>query len=571
MSSHVLGVNLTRTSTGIGLDDGAAALLRDGVPVAAIAEERLTRRKHSGGVRQAVGYCLVETGIGIDAVDAVAVSICCELTPSPRWAASALRREGVQVRDDQVVVVPSHHLSHAASAFLPSPFREAVTVVADNEGNILGPRLHSDYWRNALERTTVWDCRDDGRLRLEPVGRHGDGPDELSLGSAYGYFTRWLGFPSYHDAGQTMALAAYGTGKWTDAELFTWRDGRLVCRMPQRHRAKTEAVSDWLHEQVGISVPPRTPGAALDVTHHEVAALAQAALENALLRLIGDAVERTGLRSVCLAGGVALNCVANHRIARELDLDGLFVQPAASDVGQALGNALWAHRRLGGGERWTMTSSALGRAYTTAEIDAALAPWSDRVRVTRPDDTVAEAAARIADGQVVGWFDGGSEYGIRALGQRSLLADPRRADTKPRLDAEVKRREAFRPYAPSVTAGAAGDWFDVRPAEAAAAGPATFMLQAVRVLPERRERIPAVVHADGTARVHVVRPEIQPRYHALIERFAAFTGVPVLLNTSFNAAGNPIVETPADAVAEFLKLGLDALVFEDRVVTRAAN
>ncbi|MEY9967542.1 carbamoyltransferase [Streptacidiphilus sp. MAP12-16] len=570
---YTLGLNLTRTATGIYLHDGAAALLLNGVPIAAVAEERLTRRKHCGGVANAARYCLSAAGIDLAEVDAVAVSICCEVSPSPRWAAQALRRQGLAVRDDQVVVVPSHHLSHAASAFLASPFPEAITVVADNEGNILGPRRRRDYWLNALERTTVWACRDDGESppELKRIASHGDSPDVLSLGAAYGYFTRWLGYSSYHDAGQTMALAAYGSGKWAETDLFDWQDGRLVCRLPQQHQNKNEATAAWLRSELGVTAAAREPGSPLDEVHFEVAALAQAALERALLRLVGDAVERTGIRSVCLAGGVALNCVANHRITRELGLDALFVQPAASDVGQALGNALWAHRfHLDGPRSWSMTSSALGRTYTAAEVAAALAARGDQVRIEHANDDLAEAALRLASGQVIGWFTGGSEYGVRALGHRSILADPRRADTKVRLDTEIKQREPFRPYAPSVTSRTAADWFDLRPSEQVPGAPAGFMLQATAALPGQRERIPAVVHADGSARVHVVRPETNPRYHALIERFADLSGVPVLLNTSFNAAGNPIVETPADAVAEFLALGLDALVFDGLVVTRTS-
>lgn len=571
---YVLGLNLTRTATGIDLYDGAAALLRDGVPVAAVAEERLTRRKHCGGVALAVRYCLEEAAISLEEVAALAVSICCEVVPSPRWAAQALRRQGLPVRDGQIVVIPSHHLAHAASAFLASPFDEAVTVVADNEGNILGPRRQRDYWRNALERTTVWACRDDGAqpLALSRIASHGDGPDELSLGAAYGYLTRWLGFSSYHDAGQTMALAAFASGKWAETDLFIWQDDRLRCTLPQHHGAKTEAAAAWLRDEAGVTAPARAPGSLLEEVHYEVAALAQTSLERALLRLVGDAVERTGIRTVCLAGGVALNCVANHRIASELGLDALFVQPAASDVGQALGNALWAYRcHLGGTGRWTMTSAALGRGYSQTESAAALVPYADQLTIEPTGDSLGEAAERLAAGQVIGWFTGGSEYGVRALGQRSILADPRSSSTKSRLDERIKLREAFRPYAPSVTAEAAPDWFDLRGADLTPAAPTAFMAQAVTVQPARRDRIPAVVHVDGTARVHVVHKQTHPRYHALIERFAELTGVPVLLNTSFNAAGNPIVESPADAVAEFLALGLDALVLDGLVVTRATT
>ncbi|MGE7433982.1 carbamoyltransferase family protein [Kitasatospora sp. NPDC001175] len=566
----ILGVNLTRTSTGVDLYDGAAVLLRSGVPVAAIAEERLTRAKHCGSVRLASRYCLDAAGTDIRSVDQVAVSICCDVPPSADWAAQELRNQGLDVRDDQIVVVPSHHLSHAASAFLASPFQHAITVVADNEGNILSPRTRQNYWLNRLERTSVWLCRGGPDNRFQQIASHGDGPNEISLGGAYNYITKWLGFSSYHDAGQTMALAAHSTGKWEGIELFTWDEERLRCRLPQRHHAKRQAVAEWLAAEVGIPYDEgRDPGGPITNLHHEVAGLVQSALERALIDLVRRSVEATGIRTVCLAGGTALNCVANHRIACELGLEGLFVQPAASDVGQALGNALWTwHCHLGKPRLWNMCSTELGRWYSAAEVRRAVSGFGARVRVEPCADLPGAAAAMLAEGQIIGWHQGGSEYGIRALGHRSILGDPRRPETKARLDLDIKCREPFRPYAPSVTAGAASDWFDLLPSELAPGAPASFMLQATRVRPAVRQRIPAVVHVDGSARVHVVRPETNPGYHALLQRFGLLTGVPVLLNTSFNAAGNPIVETPADAIAEFLDMGLDALVLDDLLITR---
>ncbi|WP_344627678.1 carbamoyltransferase C-terminal domain-containing protein [Kitasatospora arboriphila] len=215
-----------------------------------------------------------------------------------------------------------------------------------------------------------------------------------------------------------------------------------------------------------------------------------------------------------------------------------------------------------------MRTAELGRRYSTAEVRGAVGDFGARIRIEPAADLVGDVAARLARGQIIGWYWGGSEYGIRALGHRSILGDPRRPETKVRLDRDIKCREPFRPYAPSVTAEAAPDWFDLVPRELAPGAPTTFMLQATRVRPASRQHIPAVVHVDGSARVHVVRQEANPGYHALLQRFGALTGVPVLLNTSFNAAGNPIVETPADAIAEFLDMGLDALVLDDLLITR---
>lgn len=571
---NILGLNLTTTSTGLRLDDGSAVLLQNGVPVVAIAEERLNRSKHSGGVAASVRYCLDTVGAELDDVDVIAVTSCCDTPPTPEGAACALANEGLTVSPERIAACPSHHLAHAASAFFASGFETAVVVVADNEGNILGRRTGADYWQNSLERTSTWRCRI-GWNRHAPamdlLERHGDRPGELSLGAAYNYFTKWLGLRSYHEAGQTMALAAYATGLFPPGRLFQWHDDRLVCTLEQDHEDKPAAVRRWFQGVHGVDIGPgRSPSWDADDMQREVAGLAQAELEAALVQTVRRAVETTGVTKVCLAGGVALNCVANTRILRDLALDDLFVQPASSDVGQSLGVALWAqHCRQRSAGAWRMTHAGLGRSWPDHQVRSAVEPlrpagWTAR----RSVDAAADAAELLARGAIVGWHQGGAEYGPRALGQRSILADPRDPATKPRLDHEIKRRAPYRPYAPSVLAEQASEWFDVRDGENVPGSPLDFMLLAVDVRHERRCLVPAVVHVDGTARVHLVRHTTNPRFHRLIRWFTELTGVPLVLNTSFNPAGSPIVETPQDSVDGFLTMGLDVLVIEDWIVTR---
>lgn len=591
-SRYVLGLNLTRTRDGIALDDGAAALLDHGAAAVAVAQERLTRRKHAGGVADAVRYCLASQRLDLDQVDLVAVSSCCDVPPDPGFALDALDSEGLAVRKEQLRVVPSHHLSHAASAYYPSGFGEALVIVADNEGNIIGEPLHPGYWHNRLERTSVYAGRGD---RLELLRRYGDQPGALSLGAAYNHFTKWLGFPSYHDAGKVMALAAYGHGRFSGVEVFSTAGNDLACLLPPvqapgphpgafEHPAGPpdefdleaarllhgESVRRLLAEQAGTDIgPARNACREPDEMQQEVAWLIQAELERALAEIVRRAVAGTGIRRVCLAGGVALNCVGNTVIAGLPEVDELFVQPAASDVGQALGNALWSYwQEEEEPRRWTMRSCSLGRPYTRADVQTALEPWHERVIVDEPGDTAAAAARLIADGHIIGWFDGGSEYGLRGLGRRSVLGDPRTADTKTRLDTVIKRREAFRPYAPSVLAEEAGTWFAIDGGfEKTARQPMNCMFVAPGIRPERRSLIPAVTFIDGTARLQTVSRTENPRYHALIRCFQDLTGVPLVLNTSFNAGGDPVVETPQDAIHGMFKMGLDAMILGDLLIT----
>ncbi len=582
MPTTILGVNLARTSIGIDLDDGAATLLEDGHVTVAIAEERLTRRKHAGGFANAARYCLAARGLALADIDTVAVSICCDHAPEPEFARHQLASEGLAVEENQLVVVPSHHLSHAASAFYPSHFEEAVVIVADNEGTIIGDRLDPRYWLNRLERTSIYIGRG---TDLHLLRRYADQPGQLGFGAAYNHFTKWLGLRNHHNAGQTMALAAYGTGRFDGATVFSpARDGFRCHLEPPALTAsghvdshgpidefdleaaallQTEAVRDLVLAQSGIDIGPghnscQDPTAA----QFEVAQLIQSELQQGLSELVRSVVAETGIHRVCLAGGVALNCVANTVIAELDEVHELFIQPAASDVGQALGNALWAyswapaHTR-----RWGMSTCSLGRTYTDSEITAAITRWGDRVTSEQVTNAGEAGARLLAEQAIIGWFDGGSEFGPRGLGRRSVLADPRDPTAKHRLDSVHKLRAPFRPYAPSVLAEEVPAWFDIdhdfsRTASQAMAS----MLVAPHIRSDKRHLVPAVAFVDGTARLQAVTELENPHFHELIRAFAAATGVPMVLNTSFNASGDPIIETPDDAIESMLKMRLDVLI-----------
>jgi carbamoyltransferase len=421
-----------------------------------------------------------------------------------------------------------HHLAHAASAFLPSPFGEAAVLTLDGRG----------------ERATTAHFVGRGS-DLTPL-REVDMPH--SLGLLYEQVTGHLGFLRASDEYKVMALASYGRPRYAD-------EFRRMVRLTDDGGYAIQAAD---LAQLG---PPRPRGAALEERHFDVARSLQLVLEEAALELTRWLHAKTGQRSLCMAGGVALNCVMNARIRDEGPFERVWVQPAAGDAGTALGAALWvdAQARGAGAERaYEMTHAFLGPAYPDAEIASFLA-WSKlrHRRLARPAEEAAELLAR---GCVLGWFQGRMEFGPRALGGRSILASPLDAGVQARLN-EIKDREDFRPVAPVVLEEAAEEWF-------APGGVSPFMLFVSRVRPEKADRIPAVRHVDGTARIQTIRRDQNPAYYDLLRAFGDRTGVPVLVNTSFNTRGRPIVCRPRDAVEAFWSSPLDALVMGSFLVEK---
>jgi carbamoyltransferase len=553
---RILGVNCFSHDT-------AACLLEDGRLVALAEEERFNRERHTKRFPdQAIGFCLGLAGIGIGQVDVVAFAHRPGLDLA-RGVADALARrapkrlavqayvDGNLLRKEAMfrarwryrgrIAHVGHHDAHAASAFFPSPFERAAVLTLDRGGDFLsttlqvgtGPRLE----------------------RLAQVR------NPHSLGEVYSALTWYLGFEPNADEGKTMGLAPYGTDKLASelADLVqSTPDGlfRVNLAWFAYHRE-----GGWLSraflERYG---PPRAPESAITDQHQDLAFAVQDLLEETALRVARTLRERSGLADLCLAGGVALNSVMNSRLLGEAGFERIFIQPAASDAGNALGAALWVwHQQLGRPRGEPMTHAFHGADWTEAEQAAALAGHGLQVR--QVTDPAAEAARLLAEGRIVGWFQGRAEVGPRALGARSILADPRRAETKDIVNARVKRREAFRPFAPSVLDEQGPDWFENY-------APNPFMLLVQPVRADRRDRIPAVTHVDGTARLQSVTAAEHPLYHRLISRFAAHTGVPVVLNTSFNLRGEPIVHRPAEAVADFLRSDIDALFLGNLQATK---
>ncbi|NUW38688.1 carbamoyltransferase family protein [Nonomuraea rhodomycinica] len=520
--------------------DGGCAIIH-GEKVVAIAEERINRTRYSGGWQAALAYCLEAMDVRLSDADAVVFS--CVGPRLPAGFTGGLDRYGV---DPKRIHTVDHHLAHAYSAFCTSGFDDALIVVADGAGN---------------DRDTESCYLADGSGIEKVGGNRSERPRAGGIGATYEAFTNYLGFHE-QEAGKTMALAAFGDVDAYKVPLFELIGTQVEGVLEKTHeRGLAEFAS-----AAGLSLGP--PHMIDDQPSMDLAAWVQAATEDILVRLVAELMSLHGRRRVCLAGGVAMNCVANHVVRRRTGAD-VYVVPPASDRGQALGNAFYGmHRLTGTMPRHKLEADSFGRSYSSAEILLALRrhPRSmlaerhprRRFSYERVSDPAATAAELIADGKLIGWFQGGSELGARALGQRSILADPRRVETRDALNGRIKHREWFRPFAPAVTVEHVADWFEID-------HESPFMLSAVPVLPQRRERLAGVTHVDGSARVQTVRADAHPTFHRLISRFGRLTGVPVVLNTSFNDR-EPIVETPAHAVTTFGSSSLDAMVIGEYLV-----
>lgn len=568
--------------------DASACLLRDGEIVAAAEEERFRRIKHWAGLpTRAVHSCLQEVGIRLRDVDHLAinsdpranlwrrVAYAALQCPDPRLVLARLgnqrRRATIAAQlsealDDEFVGTThrvEHHLAHAASSFLVSPFPRAVVVSLDGFGDFC---------------SAAWGLGENGRLRL-------DGRIHFphSLGVFYQAITQYLGFPHYGDEYKLMGLAPYGAPRHLDAmravaPLDAHGGFALDLRFFRHHREKIDYVWDGGAPQVGalysdalVSLlgPARGPGAHLEARHLDIARSAQTHYEDACLNLLSTLHARYGEDALALAGGCAMNSAANGQITRRTPFRAVYIPPAAGDAGGAAGAALIAWSRVIGHARrpLTMERADLGPAADQNEIAALLAARrADLARFTvvhlqSADALYAHVAQRLAAGAVVGWFQGRMEWGPRALGNRSILGDPRRPDMKDILNAKIKRRESFRPFAPSVMAEHVETWF-----EDGADNP--FMARVGRLRESKRSLVPAIVHVDGTSRLQTVAAGQNPRFHGLISAFHALTATPMVLNTSFNES-EPIVRAPQEALDCFLRNGMDLLALGDVIIERS--
>ncbi|MSR75034.1 MAG: hypothetical protein EXS14_06165 [Planctomycetes bacterium] len=550
--------------------DSAAVLIEDHRIVAAAAEERFVRRKHTAEFpKEAIAWALESTGTSLAAVDHVVFyekpfqkfdrilttalaswprSYFFFLKSMPQWLVRKLHtarqiRKGLG--QDRSVLFASHHLSHAASAFFPSPFEEAAIITADG----VGEWATTSFGRGA-------GCK----LELESEIRF-----PHSLGLYYSALTAYLGFKVNDAEWKVMGLAPYGEPRFVEQfrKLIQLReDGSFALDMRYfSHAFSTRSMINTRYERL-FGRPRRSPESALEQFHNDIARSGQQVLEEAMLNLARAVQRRTGLRKLALGGGVGLNCVANWRILRESGFDEIFIQPAAGDDGGALGAAALVMAELGGVRVEPMQHALFGPAWSDAQIESDLLRLGAKPRRYERAALLEECARRLHAKEILGWFQGPMEFGPRALGARSILSTASDASMKDKINARVKYREAFRPFAPSVPKHLASRWFDVPEGL-----DSPFMLLVPQVRPEARVLLPAITHHDGSARIQTVTHEANALYHDLLLAYGERSGIPVLLNTSFNVRGEPIVNTPEQALTCFRNTGLDALVIGSFIVS----
>jgi carbamoyltransferase len=578
--------------------DSAAALVRDGKVVAAAQEERFTRKKHDHGFPQnAIDYCLTEAGLTPEQLDYVAfydkpllkferlLETYLAYAPAgfrsfyramPLWLRQKLHlarviRKGLDHAYDRRIVFPEHHESHAASAFFPSPFEEAAILTLDGVGE----------WA-----TASFGVGRGNRLNLS---------HELhfphSLGLLYSAFTYYCGFKVNSGEYKLMGLAPYGEPSYVDAireNLLDLKpDGSFRLDLSYFNYCQgLTMTSERFHQLLGG--PPRKPESPLEQRHMDIAASIQKVTEEVVLLSARHVHRQTGMRNLCLAGGVALNCVANGRLLREGPFDDIWIQPAAGDAGGALGAALLVWHQLLDeprevGQADSQVGSFLGPRFTGQQVGEFLdSVGAVHQRFDDPDALTDAVAELLASEKVVGWMQGRMEFGPRALGSRSILGDARSQQMQSVMNLKIKFRESFRPFAPSVLRHRVQDFFETRPNE-----DSPYMLLVADVRPERRtngdmagltgleklkvcrSEVPAITHVDYSARIQTVDEERNPRYFQLISKFERKTGCPVVINTSFNVRGEPIVCSPAHAYRCFMATNMDALAIENRLLLKA--
>ena len=607
--------------------DSAACIIRDGVILAAAQEERFSRKKHDSRFPTgALHYCLDAAGVSIDDVDLIGFYekphlkferiIASYATHFPKgfdtfqpametWLGSKLwlpriikeqllalsPSEGRRMRWDGRLMFSEHHAAHAASAFYPSPFREAAILTVDGVGE----------WATTTLAVGRINERRVPRIDFLSELRYPD-----SLGMLYAAFTSYLGFKVNSGEYKVMGLAPYGTPRYAGLileRLLDLRDdGSFRLNMdyfsfPYARVMVREEFADM------FGLPARSAESLLTETHFDIAASLQEVTNTVIHRMAKHLHRHTGSKKLCMAGGVALNCVANGLLWKDGPFDDIWIQPAAGDAGGALGVAFYIwHEVLGERKaapepsgRDLMNGSCLGPAFSASQIRAVLQERGIPYRELPSGDVATEAAKLLAQESVVGWFQGRMEFGPRALGARSILGDPRSPNMQRLMNLKIKYRESFRPFAPSVLREKVSEWFDIDGKEGSQLGrpgrgyDSPYMLLVAPVREDKcipmtgdeqklfgidklnvtRSVIPAVTHVDYSARIQTVESEGNPRFHDLLTAFAELTGVPVLINTSFNVRGEPIVCTPDDALSCFLGTGLDALIMENVIVRKS--
>ena len=575
---YILGINAYHGGA-------SACLIHNGTLIAAVEEERFTRIKYYAGFPvHAIRYVLQAGGIQPQDLDHIGLSRNPSANLLQKVQYTLLNRPSFSlIRDrltnagkvsdlrtvfcDKLQLKPQdikaqfhnveHHRAHMASAFFVSPFAEAAILSVDGMGDFV---------------STMWGSGKDNHFEVSDTVNY-----PHSLGFVYTAVSQWLGFPKYGDEGKVMGLAPYGEPRYLDTFrkiVHIQRDGTFELDLDYFDLTGKGGLMTWDEDEptlptlfsnklVAALGAPRVPRTAITREHEHVAASLQAMLEEAEFALVRKLQRATGHKVLCMAGGVALNSAFNGKILPNTDFEEIFIQPAAGDAGTSLGVCYYIyHQLLNQPRHYVMHNAYTGPGFDNAHIETALQRAGLTYQALDEDQLVRRAAAIVATGDVLGWFQGRMEWGPRALGNRSIIADPRRTDMKDILNARVKYREPFRPFAPSILAEATADYFDQ-------SYPDPFMIKVYGVLPHQHATIPAVTHVDGTGRLQTVDREHAPLYWSLINAFGEQTGVPIVLNTSFNE-NEPIVCTPQEAIDCFQRTKMDALVVGNYLTTKGS-
>lgn len=572
----ILGLNVYHA-------DSSAAIFVNGVMVAAAEEERFTRQKHWAGFpKQAIEFCLETAGVSLQQVTHIAIgrdpkakqfSKIAFAIKHPKVAVGLLqqrlknKKQLLSIEQEfekhfsitaaditKKLTWVEHHRSHLASAFFASPFQEAAIISIDGSGDFSTVMLATGKGN----QITVIDSIDFPH----------------SLGVLYTAFTQLLGFPYYGDEYKIMGLAPYGSPIYKEkvAEIIRWNNQGLfqldTSFFREVHKGFVSYENNlpvvpplFSKKMEKVFAPVRAKNEALTQYHKDLAASVQAATEMAIFELLRTLHTKTGLTNVCIAGGVAQNSVANGKITRNTPFKQVYIPSAGHDAGISMGAALYVQHQLMQRQRSAPIYNAYtGSRFSNEQVKKALDKQNLTYQELSDEQLLPYVAQKLADGAVVGWFSGAAEFGPRALGGRSILADPRRNDAKDLLNAKIKRRESFRPFAPSILAEFVTDYFSVNDS-------VPFMEKVFPIHPEKQAEIPAVTHVDGTGRLQTVTLENNPRYYKLIQAFYQITGCPILLNTSFNE-NEPIVNRPEEAIACYLRTNMDLLVLENCILER---
>ncbi len=571
---YILGINAWH-------GDASATLLKDGEVVLAIEEERINRKKHCAGFpSNAIQACLDHAGITIADVDHIGISTnpSANLKEKVSYSLKRLTRihkmlwdrmskvfrnkDLKQILAEELGISESeinaeihrveHHICHLASAWYPSSFKKAALLTLDGMGDFVSAK---------------WGYAEGNEMTVT-----GQVEYPHSIGYFYTTISQYIGFTKYGDEGKVMGLAPYGNPVYMEAMekiLQAAPDGEIGYQLGLDYfRHDSEGIQmqwDDGPPQVGtmysdemeklLGVPPRTPDQPLEQVHKDIAASLQQRVEDVVFEMLNRLAHQTNTDHLCMAGGVALNSVLNGKIRHNTPFREIYIHPNAGDGGTSLGAALYIHSRQDGAEHFSLPHAYLGDTFSDDAIRNTFQEHGIEAQKLSEPELIDQTARAVADGKVVGWYQGAMEWGPRALGSRSIVADPRRDDMKDILNARIKKREKFRPFAPSVLADYTGEFFEDD-------YPAPNMLMVYPVKEKKRSEVPAITHVDGSGRLQTVHRDYHPRYYDLIDRFRELTGVPMVLNTSFNE-NEPVVHTPEEALDCFLRTRMDVLVIGD--------